>query len=60
MIKGVKYDNHKCHVLHPHSFYVGCKFQLKLSINDQSTHNNEQSGGCLIKTKPILNLLQSF
>ena len=51
------------------------KFPVKLSMDDSthnneqfggcplvdhSTHNNEQFGGCLIKIKQILNILQGF
>ena len=30
------------------------KFSVNLSIDDYSTHNNEQSGGCFIKIKQLL------
>ena len=31
-----------------------------LSMNEDSTHNNEQFGGCLIEISQILRILQSF
>ena len=31
-----------------------------LPINEYSPHNNEQFGGCLIKIKQILSILQGF
>ena len=36
------------------------KFPVMLPINEYSPHNNEQFGGCLIKIKQILSILQGF
>ena len=36
------------------------KLPAKLSIDAHSSHNNEQFGGCLIKIKQILSILQGF
>ena len=35
-------------------------FPVSLSINEYSTHNNGQFGGCFIKIKQILSILQGF
>ena len=36
------------------------RFPDKLSIDEHSTHTNGQFGGCFIKIKQILSILQGF